>query len=374
MAKLRDEAVQALLQLAVDSFGARNIIVNCHGVQKHLIKISEQVQEHRMRSDQHLPPAGSAAAPMGSWPHDLRVALISEGHVQGHQRSVASSATNAEGAPILQKVACSIYPPSQLALGDPSCGADESLSILSTGPPATGQSDALLAYLAAQARDQLDTQESTLDDYAKKELAYTHEGETKDRDNAQPGEKPRSRKAKAKCNKGKDEAEEPPGAGDTALIVKGIHAKCGRDDVHAMLEGSGFTKAFDLLYVPKDFANRQNRGYFHVNFREAADAEKFSRMLQSRPSDLAVNWAIANPNSRLVAHRARHQGLYNFVMDLMSGRKFRAENKEYLPWVYLPGSSQNGCPLTKQMAEQLLSSEFHGSDGSPSSSGNEVTM
>ncbi|CAK0873348.1 unnamed protein product [Prorocentrum cordatum] len=320
MAKLRDEAVQALLQLAVDSFGARNIIVNCHGVQKHLIKISEQVQEHRMRSDQHLPPAGSAAAPMGSWPHDLRVALISEGHVQGHQRSVASSATNAE------------------------------------------------------ARDQLDTQESTLDDYAKKELAYTHEGETKDRDNAQPGEKPRSRKAKAKCNKGKDEAEEPPGAGDTALIVKGIHAKCGRDDVHAMLEGSGFTKAFDLLYVPKDFVNRQNRGYFHVNFREAADAEKFSRMLQSRPSDLAVNWAIANPNSRLVAHRARHQGLYNFVMDLMSGRKFRAENKEYLPWVYLPGSSQNGCPLTKQMAEQLLSSEFHGSDGSPSSSGNEVTM
>lgn len=316
-----------------------------------------------MRSDQHMPPSGSTANPPSPWNHDFGGAPGTEDHVRAYQWSLPSTAAEMEVTTLPEMATRPVYLPGQLALGEPAVSADESQSILSTDPPATGQSDAMLVYLVGQARDQHESQELLPVDYAKNGLANTVlEEDVEDLVDAEFPREPRRQKTRQK--KSKDEVEEPPRAGDTALIVKGIHAECGRDDVYAMLQESGFANTFDILYLPKNFANHQNRGYFHVNFKEAADAESFSRLLQSRPGGLAKNWAIARSNSRLVAYRARYQGLCNFVMDLVSNRKLRAVNKEHLPWIYLQGSS---CPLTKEMAERLLSSEFRGSGGAQSS-------
>jgi len=168
---------------------------------------------------------------------------------------------------------------------------------------------------------------------------------------AQSWEQHRQHGSKKKRSRG--EAEEPPRAGDTALIVKGINSTCRREDVCAMLEATGFTGTFDILHLPKNFANHQSRGYFHVNFKEAASAEKFVRLVHGSHSSSAMTQAIGKPKSKLVAYRARYQGLRSFVMDTVSGRKLRADNEDYLPWVYLSGSG--GRPLTKEIAQRLLS-------------------
>lgn len=370
MARLRNDVVQALLNLAKDSAGARNIIVNCSGVQRHLINISEQLQEHRMRSDQPMARSGSTAIPTGSWPHGLGGAPGTEDHLQACPQNSASSAAEVEVTTPPHMVSQPECPPSRLTPGEPTSTAGMSQSILSTEPPLAGQSDALLYYLMTRARDQQEAREPLPADYATEEWARVLEEEVQDWDSAEPPEQPRRQKAKARCKKSKVEGEEPLRAGDTALIVKGIHAQCGRDDVYAMLEESGFINTFDILHVPKNFVSHQNKGYFHVNFREAADAEAFSRLLQSSPSGSAAKKVIAKPTSRLVAHRARYQGLCNFVVDLLSSRKLRAENREHLPWVYLLGSSRKGYPLTKEVAERLVSSEFHWSGDSPPCSSN----
>mmetsp|Transcript_27153 Transcript_27153/g.75911 ORF Transcript_27153/g.75911 Transcript_27153/m.75911 type:complete len:122 (+) Transcript_27153:3-368(+) len=118
-----------------------------------------------------------------------------------------------------------------------------------------------------------------------------------------------------------------------------------------MLLENGFMNTFDLLYVPRNFTSHQNKGYFHINFREAVDADKFARLVQGTPTSLATR------GSKLVVCRARYQGLRSFVMELMRDRKLRIGHPENRPWIYLPGSCDQGCSLTKEMAEQLLSSE-----------------
>lgn len=286
----QERGIWALLQMAQTSADVRNAIVQHEAVQRHLVSISGQVREHRMRSNRHV-----HAPCQPEWP---------------------------------------------------TSGADGSRPFLSTEPPQMGQSDPLPAYLVGKAHGQ---QEPVHVGHGIEEQACALEGNVENLVDAQSPVQPRGGKSNHKS--GQDEVGEPLREGDTALIAKGLNSECKREDVYAMLEESGFTNTFDLLYVPMDFVSHKSKCYFHINFKEAVDAEKFARLLQSGPISLATR------SSRLVACRARIQGLSSFVREVVRGRKFRIGQEDNRPWIYIPGSPDKGCALTKELAQRLLSPE-----------------
>jgi len=354
----QERGVEALLELAKDSAAVRRTIVNHHKVQSHLSSMFEPLRKHTTRSDFHTPPSDSTSTRAGLWRHDLGGAPGTENHAQAFQHRPVFHVLELEAAMLPRPVARLGYPLSEFALGEPAAGADEGHALFSIEPPAAWQqAGALPGCLVTRARDQHEVQEPLHDGWATAGLAC--EPEEEDLLDAQlPGQ---PRQDRSRRNKRQDDAEEPPQAGDTALIVKGIRSTCQRRDVYAMLEASGLAGTFDLLYVPKDFASHRNRGYFHINFKQTASAEELLRLVNGWPSSWAMNQAIGRLNSRLVACRARYQGLRSFVMDIVSGRKLRAQNEDYRPWIYL--SDPSGRHLTTEMAKQLLSTELPGYGG-----------
>ena len=71
----------------------------------------------------------------------------------------------------------------------------------------------------------------------------------------------------------------------TTLRVENVPRSLTIDAVVSMLVGEGVHDEFDFLYLPPDrrwSRHLRNRGFFIVNFREAAGAQQFSRALDGR--------------------------------------------------------------------------------------------
>merc|ERR1712032_1542660 len=118
---------------------------------------------------------------------------------------------------------------------------------------------------------------------------------------------------------------------------------------------------FDILYLPRDFENHQNKGYFHINFRNAPDAEVFAQWVQSGTANMGAGLGQSKKPLSMAVCRASVQGFHDFVSNFVTARRLRTKNPDNLPWIYYPEAFSPGQPLTTETIQKLPSNFWNSS-------------
>lgn len=98
----------------------------------------------------------------------------------------------------------------------------------------------------------------------------------------------------------------------TTLIVRKIPKSYTRDQLLALMDEQGFFAAYDLVYLPIDFATRTGLGYAFVNFTTEENASRFINHFHgfsdwSTPSKKSCEVSLSNELQGLEAHIDRYR-------------------------------------------------------------------
>merc|ERR1712203_1063200 len=98
----------------------------------------------------------------------------------------------------------------------------------------------------------------------------------------------------------------------TTLIVRKIPKSYTRDQLLTLMDEQGFFAAYDLVYLPIDFATRTGLGYAFVNFTTEENASRFINHFHgfsdwSTPSKKSCEVSLSNELQGLEAHIDRYR-------------------------------------------------------------------
>lgn len=137
---------------------------------------------------------------------------------------------------------------------------------------------------------------------------------------------------------------------NTTLIVRKIPKSYTRDQLLALMDQEGFSAAYDLVYLPIDFATRTGLGYAFVNFTTEENATRFIEHFQgfsdwSTPSKKSCEVSLSNELQGLEAHVDRYRSspvMHESVPD------------EFKPAIFVDGIRGEFPPPTRPIKQPRL--------------------